>query len=285
MRILSVDDVALKHADYVFRQSPATGRLAGFAFLGAAIAFGAAGLLGALPTVLAALTAGTLLLFAGIAAVTYRRSLGSGNWILAMHGPKLLIKLRSHLNPDTPTDRSSLVELEASDLVGVRVTRSTLTGDDSAGDPAGEETIYLDIMVRGSTRDIERALDAERSRRRDGATWGHYPVSVPAPDTVRLEWHGTYARILPEIDEAVRRLAVIAPLLETAGRHVDLGTSGRRPETADVEREIRLLAHQGRVIEATVLAVRGLGMGQTAAREYVGLITGTTSQRRLRDRH
>jgi len=275
VRLLRPEDVSLGHGDKVFRQSSVSGVLPGVCFLLAGGAAAAAGRAGLLPGAAAVLSSGTLLIFALIASVIAWRGFGSQNWLLATDGHKLLIKLRSYLNPEFPTDLPCILELRPEDVTGFRATESRRTGHDAAGEPANETTIFLDIVLDPATDlgDLAHQLSAERPLRSRGTAWRHYPVTIVKDKTLRLEWRGKHARILPPVDEAIRILAPFESPLPLRRERVDLGTMAGAPVNEQPERVVRALAEQGRINEATLLAVRSFGFSVTEARQYVERIS------------
>lgn len=275
MRLLRPEDVSLGHGDIVFRQSRVAGVLASLGFLVAAGAAAAAGRAGLIPDVAAVLSSGTLLSFAFIAGVIAWRSFGSQNWLLVTDGYRLLIRLRSYLNPQFPSDQACILELRAEDVTGFRATESRRTGHDAAGESANETTMFLDIVLDPATdlSSLSHQLSAERRLRSRGTAWRHYPVTIVNDNTLRLEWRGKHARMLPPVDEAIRTLATFAGSLPPQRERVDLGTTAGAPVNEQPERAVRALAEQGRINEATLLAVRSFGFSVTDARQYVERIS------------
>lgn len=269
MRILRADDVAVEDADRVFRHSRTGDALAAAAMVASGVALGAAAWYRALPLPIAIIAIALLFLLASMAVRTYRRSASPDNWLFASDESRILIKLRSHLNAESPEDRSRVIELGPADVVAFRVTKSRTSGHDSSGDPENTASTFLDILLSGPSADVAEAIRVERERQSGGAVWRHYPVTLADASTLRVEWRGKYARIIPRVEEATRILERFAPALAAEVERLDLGTSGRAPVNADVERQLRLLVDQGRVMEATVLAVRALGITQSEARRLI----------------
>jgi hypothetical protein len=271
MKFLRLDEASPGTGDRVFRQSARTAGVATAAFGAAAAVVVAAGWRGLVPMFVAAVSAAVLLVFMLIAGLTWRRSLAPSNWLMFTDGQRLLVKLRSYLNTDLPADRPCIVELRAADVAAFRVTTSRQTGHDAAGSAAHDTSVYLDVVLsEGADVDALRALLAgERELRSRGGVWRHHPVTLADDRTMRIEWRGRHARVAPDIDEAIRALSWCAGELPAGRERVDLGSSGQRPANADAARQVRALAEQGRVMEATVLASRSFGMGTAEARQYV----------------
>lgn len=262
--------VDVRSCPTVFRQSVRAELVSVVALLASAIVVGTAGWAGALPLPIAAVACTSLLAFAGIALVTARRSLRPTNWLVAVDGRRMLVNLRSYLDDGAPGDRSVL-ELRPGDVAGFRVTRFALTGTDAARDAVRDVSTFLDVVLDPSidTSAIAEDLRARRDRRAGKVTWRHHPVTLPDRSTLRLEWRGRHTRIAPSVDEALRLLAPFGRPLDSRDERIDLGTSGIVPVNADAERAIRALADQGRIVDATALAVRSLGMSLTQARAHV----------------
>ena len=100
-------------------------------------------------------------------------------------------------------------------------------------------------------------------------------MTIVNDGTIRIEWRGRHARILPAVDDAIRTLATFAAPLPPRREAVDLGTMAGVPANEEPERAVRALAEQGNINEATLLAVRSFGLSVTEARQYVERITTT----------
>jgi hypothetical protein len=64
-----------------------------------------------------------------------------------------------------------------------------------------------------------------------------------------------------------------APEEEGPREYVELGGAGRRLESTDAMHQVRALAEQGRIVEATLLARRAFGWSTAEARERVEQLT------------
>lgn len=271
-------------ADHVFRHSSPRDRLAVIATLLGAAGIGVATWVGALAIPVAGFALVFLLLFGFAALRTYRRTRSPENWLLATDGSHVLVKLRSHLNAETAEDRSRIVELTPNDVVGLRVSKLTTKGHSAAGEPENATSTFLELLLRDDSTELADAVRAERDRRPSGAVWRHYPVTLPDPRRLRIEWKGKYARIAPPVDAAVSILSRIAHVLESVSEAIDLGTSGNKPNNADVARQLRMLMADGRTFDAIVLAARTYGISQSEARRVVdGLAASSATNVHLDD--
>lgn len=274
VKLLSLDDVRMRGDATVFRQSRRAGLLVSACLVAASAGVAAAGRAGHLPWILAGVSIGVLLGFALTSGWMTWRSASPHNWLLALDGDRLLINLRSYLNARFPTTEPCVVELRHGDVAGVRTTVSRHTGLDAANAATRDRTIFLDIVLRDAM-DLDAVaarLDAERElRHRDGA-WRHYPVTRVNGSTLRLEWRGKHARVMPGIDDAMRVLGAIATPLPRETGTIDFGGPAHAPQNESAEREVQALARQGRIVEATLLARRSLRLSTTEAREYVDAV-------------
>ena len=279
MRLLASADI--DRCDAVFHQSAATGLFASCVLLSAAVATGAAGWFGILPAPVAGISSVTLLAFTGVSFVTGRRSLKSTNWLMAIDDDRLLVNLRSYLNEATDAD-VNVLELRPEEISGFRATRTDVAGADAAGNGLRDRSVCLDVVLDPTidTTLLADNLRSDRNRRARTVTWRHYPVTLHDRSTLRIEWRGKHARVVPSLEEAIRLLAPFGEHYDSRRERTDLGTPGIAPVNADPERAIRILAEQGRVIDATVLAVRAFGMTQSQARTYIDeLVAGRPRQR------
>jgi hypothetical protein len=275
MRFLRSDAVQLTPSETVFRQSVGATLAATLFLFAAALALLAAGAAGALPIAIAAVGGGSLLLFGALSARMLTRSRAPANWLVAFNGRRLLIKFRSYLNPALAPDVPDVVELPLSEVEGVRAARQEVTGWASSRELVRKVTTFLDLRVGVgvSLAELAEHLRRERELRSSGATWRHYPVSVPDERTIRIEWRSDAARVTPGIDEALRLLGADAPgapaRMPEERERVELGGVGRRLDPAAALRDVRTLAEHGRIVDATTLAMRAFGWSTTRAREFV----------------
>lgn len=275
MRLLRLDDVSLGRNDLVFRQS-ATAALAGSAGLiaGAALMVFAAAR-GAFPSFVASVAGGSLLLMAALTAVAARRALSPGNWLLATDGERIYVKFRSYLNAKFPADVPQVVELVREDIVSVNVARVNQTGRSRSGDSLNERSEYLDIELSSAIdmSALRERLASERAFHTRGSAWKHYPATLVGDNVLRVEWRGKHARVRPALREALDALRWVAEVAATRDEQIELGARGSRPDYAESQRAIRMLAEQGKIIEATLLAERSLGITTTEARQLIDRIT------------
>lgn len=285
MRFLSLEKPPFTPEDTIFRQPASSPLIATLLLLGAAVGVFVAGNADKLPGLIVALGGGALLLFSGVSAVMLRRALSPENWLLACNGRRALIKIRSHLNVNFPSEVPHVLEVPLSEVEAVRATTVRLQGQDSARSMLREHILFLDLQLQAGAdlSELQARLQHERTLRSRGTAWRHYPVSVVNERILRLEWRGKHGRIVPRIERALQLLRGTAGMGQDATEHIEFGGAGRRLDETEALGQVRALAEQGRIIEATLLAKRAFGWSTTAAREYVEQLTEPQGKQ-VRDR-
>jgi hypothetical protein len=271
MRFVPSAHVQFAPGDVIFRQSVRALLAATLLLLLAASGVSLAGITGRLPVVVAGLGGGSLLLFSALSAVMLRRARSPANWLLACNGRRVLIKLRSYLNTAFPAEIPHVLEVPLSDVEAVRATHSELRGQDSARETLRERLLFLDIRLKPGVdlSELQERLRNERKLRSGGTAWRHYPVSVLDERTIRIEWRSKRTRIVPGIDQALQVLGGAAHEEQGRREYVELGGAGRRLESTEAMKQVRALAEQGRIVEATLLAKRAFGWSTTEARQRI----------------
>jgi hypothetical protein len=271
MRFVPSAHVQFAPGDVIFRQSVRALLAATLLLLLAASGVSLAGITGRLPVVVAGLGGGSLLLFSALSAVMLRRARSPANWLLACNGRRVLIKLRSYLNTAFPAEIPHVLEVPLSDVEAVRATHSELRGQDSARETLRERLLFLDIRLKPGVdlSELQERLRNERKLRSGGTAWRHYPVSVLDERTIRIEWRSKRTRIVPGIDQALQVLGGAAHEEQGRREYVELGGAGRRLESTEAMKQVRALAEQGHIVEATLLAKRAFGWSTTEARQRI----------------
>jgi hypothetical protein len=271
MRFVPSERVRFTPGDVIFRQSVRAPLAAMLLLLLAAVGLFLAGIAGGLPVVVAGLGGSSLLLFSALSAVMVRRARSPANWLLACDGRRVLIKFRSYLNAAFPAEVAHVLEIPLADVEAVQATQSELRGQDSARETLRERLLFLDVQLKpgADLSDLQARLLRERQLRSGGAAWRHYPVSVLDDRTIRLEWRSKRARIVPGIDRALQQLGGPARQAHSPREYVELGGAGRKVESTEAMHQVRALAEQGRIVEATLLAKRAFGWSTAEARQRI----------------
>jgi hypothetical protein len=271
MRFVSSERARFTPGDVIFRQSVRAPLAATVLLLLAVASFFLAGIAGRLPAVVSGLGGGSLLLFSAFSAVMLRRARSPANWLLACDGSRVLLQFRSYLNAAFPAEIPHVLELPLADVEAVCATQSEVRGHDSAGETFSDLLLFLDVQLKPGIdlSELRERLRRERQLRSGGAAWRHYPVSVLDDHTVRIEWRSKHTRIVPGIDRALQLLGGAAGKEQGPKDYIELGGAGRRLESADAMHQVRALAEQGRIVEATLLAKRAFGWSTAEARQRI----------------
>jgi hypothetical protein len=268
MRFVPSECVRFTPADVIFRQSVRAPLAAMLLLLLAAVGLFLAGIAGGLPVVVSGLGATSLLLFSALSAVMVRRASSPANWLLVCDGRRVLINFRSYLNAAFPAGVPHVLEIVLADVEAVQATHSELRGQDSAGETLREQVLFLDVRLKPGVDlcELKERLRRERQLRSGSTAWRHYPVSVLDDRTIRMEWRSKRTRIVPGIDLALQLLGGAAHQAHGPRENVELGGAGRKVEAMH---QVRMLAEQGRIFEATLLAKRAFGWSTAEARQRI----------------
>jgi hypothetical protein len=268
MRFVPSECVRFTPADVIFRQSVRAPLAAMLLLLLAAVGLFLAGIAGGLPVVVSGLGATSLLLFSALSAVMVRRASSPANWLLVCDGRRVLINFRSYLNAAFPAGVPHVLEIVLADVEAVQATHSELRGQDSAGETLREQVLFLDVRLKPGVDlcELQERLRRERQLRSGRTAWRHYPVCVLDDRTIRIEWRSKRTRIVPGIDRALQLLGGAAHQAHGPREYVELGGAGRKVESMH---QVRMLAGQGRIFEATLLAKRAFGWSTAEARERI----------------
>jgi hypothetical protein len=215
VQLLPVDALAPARSEVVFRPSPW-----GLVVLASLLACAAA-----VPAVLFALgllsawwlaaSVPTLLLLA-VVGPTVPRGFGRDRWLLRFRGDAIALKVRSIWNSDLPREDPVVALLSTDEVRAVRrhVTSAVLPG------PSGESAIRvtsLEIsLAHAETEELAALLARELETRRTGRTHvGDHPVTLPAPDAIRVVFSSQRTRVRPGLERALevlsRRVHVAEP--------------------------------------------------------------------------
>lgn len=271
MRVIRSTNARFSRGDAVFRQSARAPAIGVIVLLLSVIGVALAGFAGGLPVPIAGLMGFLLLVFGIFSAVMLRRARSPGNWILACDENRALVKLRSYLNAGFPPDIPHILELPLARVESARATLSELRGLDSTRTQLRESRVFLDIRVTAGTdlTDLRQRLEIERNLRINGRAWRHYPVTVADERTIRVEWRSNHARIVPDVESAIRLLGGPAYRQPSVEEGIDIGGTGPLPDRETAMRQVGVLVEQGRVMEATLLGKRALGWSTTEAKRFI----------------
>jgi hypothetical protein len=134
-----------------------------------------------------------------------------------------------------------------------------------------EHLLFLDVRLKPGVDlcELQERLRRERQLRSGRTAWRHYPVSVLDDRTIRIEWRSKRTRIVPGIDQALQLLGGAAREEKGPREYVELGGAGHALESTEAMHQVRMLAEQGRIVEATLLAKRAFGWSTAEARQRI----------------
>ncbi len=163
------------------------------------------------------------------------------------------------------------MELRWDEVVAVRACILDVRGQDMSHAVQRHSMEYLDLEVVASAEfaELTALLERERALRANGSAFRHYPVSVVGERVIRIEWRTPRLSVVPPVREAVELLEHRAPVQQEARGRVELGGVGRSLDPEVAHRQVRELAEQGHLMEATLLARRAFGWSTTEARTYI----------------
>lgn len=228
------------------------------------------------PRWLALLVAAGLSLFVLVSAFTLRASLRPANWLVRLDDRWMFIKFHSYLNHHLPEDDPVVLALERGEIGWIRKTSEKRVSPGLDRTRRSSRWRYLDLGVSTATTELEDGLSQERRREapmvgRSRTKAEHYPVRVPEPGVIRVEWTGPRTHIRPSLDRTIavlRRHFPVLPELRLDDRPV------RDLDAAEVEARIRERVESGEILAAVELARLSYGMSTTQAREHVDGLLG-----------
>lgn len=202
------------------------------------------------------------------------------NWLVRLGSGRLVIKYRSTFNAHFAEDDPQIVDLPFSEIVSVREVQETMqTTSLSGGRSRTCKVSYLEMKVASAvdTSVLEEALTAERNRpapmgRFSSSRTLHFPVSVPQPGLLRIEWSGVVPKLPRALSIMSRQLAVEEPV--DGGDRRDIAALAEDEKHA----AIRKLARSGDTIGAIKMTRSAFGWSLAQAKQYVdGIVSAAES--------
>lgn len=192
------------------------------------------------------------------------------SWWAATASDGLWLNLRSFGNAHFGTDAPTVVLVPWSEIAALgRVDEWTRTRDVTDGVEHKQVSKRLELVLRGGTEELSAALAAERARPapersflgvRSRSRVKHWPVQVPAPGRVRIDWPGkAFVAALPE---GIERL-------DQRPEAFGVAAAAQDPETM-----VRQLVERGMEIEAARLLRERTGCSWIEARRAVRRLAG-----------
>ena len=230
-----------------------------------------------------------LLLLAALRDLVLAR-LRPTNWLVRVADDGLYVKFRSYLNYQMSAQDWTVLFVPFRTIRSARILRETQEVP-NVGERSGttrRRRVLVDIDLREDAPEIADALATERGRegprvRRwygtSSSRWRHYPVRMPSPRRLEIEWGG----VAPSAASLLSVLAAHGADVEVRDVTTDYSRLAALTP-AQQEGKLRELAEQGEVIEAAQIARRLYGYDYGRAKRYVeALAVGKVRAESARD--
>ncbi len=268
MKLLTPQDVSLRHGDHIYRESSILHLFAAVGSLGAAIWILSLYRRGDAPLFIAIVSGGGLVLFSLFFFHIFRKSLSGNNWYVAVRTDGvLLIRFRSHLNELLPTEDVQIASLQLDEIDSAGVTKQLQKSDAHRGTRFQFFT-FLDIHTTCDNLDHLEERLAHEIRVKAKTKYHVHPLSVDGR-TLRIQWRSAAFRLAPGIANIVTNLNKQGvKMLPTKRERVDLraaAVQSRKTQEADIIRMVQA----GDRISAVRLARKLYDFDLTEAAELV----------------
>lgn len=284
MQLLRPHELPVEHASLVARYSPVHAGIALGAAAAAAVLLLTLGLRGSgLPLYLAAVIVASIVLARRMIFARFRTS----NWLVRSSGRGLYLQLRSHLNYHFPDGDRTVVFIPYREIRSVRAVRERRTVPDGESRNPRQgmmQTRWLvalelntDSAILAQALRDEAARTAPREHRWYGSSatkYKHYPITLPSPTNVEVEW-----KVTPPAEafvETLRDRVLVAPTEERTTSYLRLETLSR----AEQETKLIELVASGQTLAAIKMARLLYSYDLAQAKEFVhGLQQSKSSAR------
>ena len=284
MQLLRAHELPIEHTSLIARYSPvrAIGGVVAASLAAAALVvagsrgFGIGYYLGALVIAVVVLARRPIL-------ARFRTS----NWLARVSGRGLYLQLRSHLNYHLPVGNRTVAFIPYTEIRSARAVRErrTLPDPESRSALNGlQQTRWLIVLeLVADSKTLAQALRDEVSHAAPreqhfygwtGTKYQHYPVTLPAPQRVEIEW-----RVTPSAEtflEALRDRVTVETTEDRATNYLRLETLSR----AEQETKLLELAATGQTMAAIKLARLIYAFDLVEAKEFVAGLQGGSATRK-----
>ena len=275
IRLLTESEVPATPVGGVFRYSRITAALVAGAVFLAGVALIVVGRMQANP--FAYYIAALLLVFLWIYQAMVLARFRSSNWLVRVDDHGLYIKFRSYLNHHFPETARTVAYIPFRDMKLTKIVRELQEVPDADGrGTSTRRRMVIEIELADESRELAEALAAERNAQAPtvgrwyGSSAGkyrHYPVMMPSPRVVALEWG-----VVPRAPVFISVMAMHTPVeaTEIVRDYTALGALAKH------EQESRLLelAEKGHMMDAIRLARSLYGYDITEAKQFVTDLSG-----------
>lgn len=272
MKLLSIDRVRMGPSAIVYRESQSESIKSSVGFVALAGAYFWRSTLGVDHPAAPRLVGGIMLLVAVFVARHFWRGRSPENWVFAVDGSRLLLKLRSYRLTRPGGSPPLVVELPLDEVLSVRGLTKELT---MRRRHLREESRFLEISVEARV-DLAPLVSALRAEFHhfpcNDAVWHDRRITMPTPSTVRIEWRNNTPLapgLAPGLDAALTRLGTEALRLPDRTERFDFSRVDTSIARGVAERELLALAGEGRVQTAVRFARRAFGWSRYQSEQFL----------------
>jgi DNA-binding Lrp family transcriptional regulator len=201
------------------------------------------------------------------------------NWLVKLTEDGVFLKFRSYLNYHLPAENLTVVFIPHQDIRSARLVRERSQTRDMEGGTAERTRRLVELELGVDPGPLAAALAVERARQApleknwygitESTLYAHYPVSMPNPPFLRVEW-----QIVPGASvflDALSPKVTIAPLVVVSEDFAKLTGLTREQQ----ESRLRELDERGQTIAAVYMARRLYAYDLTQATTFVKGLRGS----------
>lgn len=274
MQILKPSEVQLMAQDQVFKESALSFFIANVVFTAIEIGLYLMYKSGKLPLIVFIFTCLFFLLFLMFSFNCFKKALARTNWLFVISYDRVYIKFRSYLNANLPENDPQIISLSFSEIEAAQIIKMRTCSYSLGNEKQTQFQKYLDLKVRvENLQQLRERLKYEVAAKitkqtrfvKSSTKSGHYPVSVPADNVIRILW----SNITPNIKKAVALLERQRVAIKPVQKEFRDYTKTAVQESGNPDDKILELAQQGKTIAAAKLAQRIYDYDLTQANKFV----------------
>lgn len=204
-----------------------------------------------------------------VTAVANLPLLRATNWLALTTDEGVYIKLRSYLNRHIRDDAPTIFFVPADEIAGARAVTEKRIEHFPPARRNHSQLRHIDIVLQpgADTSAVAEAVAAERaSQPAAGVLFGEklaaYPVAVPEPGVVRMEWRSRDSAVAPGLGRALAILGRFGPTLEPLTVHVDYANKAHHDE---LDALLDVYIREGKTARAVRIAQERYGLGAAEA--------------------
>jgi hypothetical protein len=210
-----------------------------------------------------------LFIFFIITAKTLYASFKKENWLLKLSRSGLYVKFRSYLNHKLSDPENCIIYIPSEEIISVYPVRLRKPVADTSPDKiSGSYWFFMDIALNHKeTSLLKEALMKEKSPQlKHLRAIDHFPVSLFAPNIIRLEWDFYKTHTKPGIDKAIN---ILKPYIKVDSEITIPTKHIEEYEKEMLNKELITKAIAGNRLQAINDAKIKLGFNTTRASIYI----------------